>query len=345
MRLVVDGFGKFVGRQGGLVVVREGRRVVKKVKPDEIKQVLITGKGCISTDAVELLAANGVDVVFISPSGRIRGRLAHPMVGTARTRREQYAAYLDARGVALAREFVMCKLRNQRVVLTNLAKARRESQPEVSERLIEARGEIGECVEMLGEVEGSRVDEVRDEILGIEGRGSGAYWRALGLVLPEEFGFRGRGTGVDGARGARDMVNAMLNYGYAVLHAECLRAVELAGLDPYAGFLHCDRAGRTSLALDLMEEFRQQVVDRRVIKLVTYGQVKADECELRNFVCRLGEGARRRLLNEILSGLESQTQHDGRNMSYSSVILSQARKIAGFVRGERRVYRGFWQGW
>jgi CRISPR-associated protein Cas1 len=345
MRLVVDGFGKYIGKENELIVVKEKGKVVRRVKPDELKQIIIAGKVSLSSDAIKLMLKNAVDVVFIDRRGEVTGRLMHPFIGTAKTRREQYLAYNDERGVILAKEFINAKLRNQISVLSNLAKARKDNNPELAERLMDARDEIKLSINTLGGISGSKIEDVREEIMGVEGSASQKYWNSLSLIFPKEYGFRERrGLEAGQTRYAQDIVNAMLNYGYAILHSECIRAVELAGLDPYAGFLHADRSGRTSIALDLMEEFRQQIVDRAVIKLVSYRRIKATECEMKNFVCMLNDSARKTLLAEVLKKFETKTQYMGMNLSYSSIILQQARRIASFLRGEKK-YSGFWQGW
>ena len=345
MRLVIDGFGKFIGKENELIVVKERGKVVRRVKPDELRQVVIVGKVSISSDAINLMLKNAVDVVFISRRGEVIGRLMHPFVGTAKTRREQYLAYNDKRSVTLSKEFTLAKLKNQIAVLTNLAKARKDSNPRIAEKLMNARNKIKSFINTLNNVFGEKIEDVREEILGIEGNASKVYWNNLSLIFPPEYGFKGRkGFELGQTRYAQDIINAMLNYGYAILHSECIRAIELAGLDPYAGFLHADRSGRTSIALDLMEEFRQPIVDRAVIKLVSYKQVKVTECEMKNFICMLNDSARRTLLREVLKRFETKTQYMGRNMSYSQIILHQARRIASFLRKERK-YSGFWQGW
>ena len=345
MRLVIDGFGKFVGKENDLIVVKERGKILKKVKPDELRQVVFCGKASISTDAISLLLKNSVDVVFLSKSGDVAGRLTHPFVGTAKTRREQYLAYNDWRSVYLAKEFVSAKIRNQAAVLGNLAKSRRDSDSALAEELRLSRSEILSVLDEVSEIDGERIDDVREEVLGLEGKASKAYWGAIALIIPGEYRFTGRRGLMPGqTRYAQDSVNASLNYGYAILHSECVRAVELAGLDVYAGFLHADRAGRTSLALDLMEEFRQQIVDRAVLRLISRRQLKPD-CDVVNFVCVLSEEQRKVLLSEILERLDTKTQFEGRSYRYSAIILNQARKIASFLRGERRSYSGFWQHW
>ena len=345
MRLIVDGFGKFIGVEGGLIAVKERGKVLGKYKPDELSQVVVSGKGAISSDAIRLLLQNRVDLVFLDGFGNVMGRLTHPLVGTARTRREQYAAYEDERGVYLAKEFLKAKMLNQSVILANLAKTRKDRNPDIAEFLLSARREVLKCVERVEDVTAAKIDEVRERLLGIESVASKRYWDGIARVLPPQFNFSGRrGVEPGSPRYARDVVNAMLNYGYSILLSECTRALELAGLDPYAGFLHVDVSGRTSLAVDFMENFRQQVVDRVVLRLISYGQVKPEDGEMRNFVCSLRGEARRLLLSSILERLDSRTQYAGRNLTYSSIILHQARKLVAFLRGEGR-YRAFVQRW
>jgi CRISPR-associated protein Cas1 len=342
MRLVIDGFGKFIGVEGGMIVVREKKQTLRKIRAEDLKQVIIMGKSAISSDAIILLAEKGVDLVVLS-GNEVVARLGHSLVGTVKTRREQYLAYQDKRGVFLAKEFIRAKLRNQSNFLFNLAKARKETNPKLAGELLEAREKIEQKIIDVLSIDAEKVDDVRDQLLGIEGTASEIYWNAFASIIPANYLFKGRRK-EESPRFARDIVNAMLNYGYAILYAECLKAVELAGLDPYAGFLHADRSGRTSVALDMMECFRQVVVDRSVVKLVTQSQVKPQDCRFENFVCILNEEAKRKLLSEIIERLEAKTQYGGKNMSLSAVILNQAREIASFLRNEG-AYEAFTQSW
>ncbi|MBU7018228.1 MAG: CRISPR-associated endonuclease Cas1, partial [Theionarchaea archaeon] len=106
-------------------------------------------------------------------------------------------------------------------------------------------------------IQGTCIDDVRQSLQGFEGNSSRIYWTSLSATFPPDLGFQGRA-----GRYAQDPINSMLNYGYGILQGEVLRAIHFAGLDPYGGYLHVDRSGRSSLVFDLMEEFRQQVVDK-----------------------------------------------------------------------------------
>ena len=137
-------------------------------------------------------------------------------------------------------------------------------------------------------------------------------------------------------RGATDLVNQCLNYGYGILYAQTERAVLLAGLDPYAGFLHEDRPGKPSLVLDLIEEFRSYAVDRCVFALLNQRVPLAQDER-----GRLDDVTRTKRINERL---ESEESYEGRKRRLRTIIQSQARRVATYVRGDAiyRPWAGRW---
>jgi CRISPR-associated protein Cas1 len=177
-----------------------------------------------------------------------------------RTRREQVAAYADRRGADVARSVAAGKLRNQANLLRYFAKYRKRGNAAVHEEL---SGRAARILALSGEVHalpGERVDLFRTDLLNREGRAGAEYWGGVATLLRGRVAFAGREH-----RGAADPVNAALNYGYGILQSQVWTAVTLAGLEPFAGFIHTDRPGKPSLVLDLMEEFRQPVVDRALL--------------------------------------------------------------------------------
>ncbi len=340
MRLVVDGFGKFLGRKGETIVVKEEGRTIQRLQPRELEQVIISGKGCVSTDALELLARHGVDVLLVDFRGEVKARLSPPEMRTVSTRRQQYQAYLDRRGLEIAKAIVKAKIRNQASVLGTLAKKRRDTDPQLASLIYRAAEEVRRVAGQVDGVEGDSVESRREMLMNLEGRAAALYWQALGEVFGAEWEFRGRS-----GRYARDPVNAMLNYGYGILLGEALRATHYAGLDPYGGFLHADRPGKPSMALDLMEEFRAQVVDKQVIKFVTKRMATPQDFELVDGVCQMGDGLRRLFLRELLQKLESEVRIGAMKLTWGELILYQARQLAKFLRGEVPRYEGFWLRW
>jgi CRISPR-associated protein Cas1 len=338
-RLAIDGYGRFLGTELGQIVVREKKKIIERKNPRRLRQIVFSGKGSISSEAIKLLGTHGVDVVFLDFDGSVIARVSPPMLQTVSVRKEQYYGYQDERGIHLSREFVTAKMKNQIAVVRALAKRRKDTDPGVSENLYEAAESISTVIESVSEVEGDCIDEVRSTIQGMEGTASRVYWGALSAVVPGDFGFQGRS-----GRYAPDPVNSLFNYGYGVLHGEALRAIHFAGLDPYGGYLHVDRSGRTSLVLDFMEEFRQQVVDKVVLRLVTWNQVNPDQFTLKEGVCRMDKPVRVLLLKELLSRLEGYVRLESKKVAWCNVMLMQARKMAQFLRGKGS-YSGFTLRW
>ncbi|MDY7040944.1 MAG: CRISPR-associated endonuclease Cas1, partial [Chloroflexota bacterium] len=266
--LVVDQFGAFVGKHSGRLRVTVKDEKVTEAPILHLEQVLITGNGVsLSADAVRACCEKGIPIYFLSSIGRPYAALySSGLTGTVQTRRSQMMAYHDRRGLALAQAFARGKLENQAAFLRYVAKYRKETDPTLHRELCWTAGEIRDHLQELDSLEGTTVDAVRAQMLGVEGRAAQAYWTALQRLVPGEYGWPGRV-----GRGAKDAVNSALNYGYGILYGQVERAVVLAGLDPYAGFIHVDRPGKPSLVLDLIEEFRVAAVDRVVFGLVGKG--------------------------------------------------------------------------
>lgn len=266
--LLVDEYGAFIGRHSERLRVTVKGQLREERALLGLEHVMVLAGGVsLSSDAVRACAERGIPISFLSRSGQpFATVLAPDLVGTVQTRRQQLLAYLDQRGVLLAKAFGHGKLQNQANLLKYMAKYRRVLNPALYEAAREAAFKIEDQIRKLEELRGDRVEDIAASAMGLEGYAATVYWEAARSLLSPELGWHGRET-----RGAQDLVNMALNYGYGVLYSHTERAVVLAGLDPYGGFLHEDRPGKPSLVLDLVEEFRQMVVDRTVFGLLNKG--------------------------------------------------------------------------
>jgi len=334
--LIVEQYGAFIARRSERLRVSVKGEVVAERPLHGLEQVVISSAGVsLSSDAIRACAEEGIQIQFLSRTGSPYARLTAPgLVGTVRTRREQLLAFEDERGASLCRAIAAGKALNQATMLRYLAKNRRETTPEAFELAREAALFIQEDARRIQEVEGATADAVRQEVLTLEARAARRYWEAARALLLPELGWERRET-----RGATDVVNVCLNYGYGILYGEMERGCILAGLDPYAGFLHVDRAGKPSLSLDLIEEFRQAVVDRTVFGLLNRGV----EPDIDNG--RLSEPARRQLAEKVLERLDGREPYEGRQHTLRTIIQLQARALAAYVRRERPVYVPFKARW
>jgi len=339
-RLVVDGYGLFVGMKGDRVVVREKGSILHQAVVSDLRQVVISGKGGISFDAVEALGENGVDLIIVSWKGEVTARLSSPEMRTVQTRREQYYAFQDSRSGLLAKAFILAKLRNMYATLGTLAKTRKETGPTKAEILSAKREDVSSFISRVESMAEQPIEKGRNELMGLEGSASQSYWEGVTQIVPEEFSFQ-----IRSGRYACDPVNAMLNYGYALLEGEVWRGIHYAGLDPYGGFLHVDRPGKPSLVLDLMEEFRQQLVDKTVLSLVTKNTLSPDSFTMEEGICRMDDKVRKLVLKEVLGRFEEYMRYGDEKRRWTDMILFQAREIGKYLRGESPKYEGFYLRW
>ncbi len=326
--IVADEIGLFVGKfQERLRVIRGGE-VVQQAPLMHLESVTLVGTGVtISTDAIAACTEHGVPIVLLDALGSVSATIyASGLTGTVLTRREQLLAYYDERGVALARAFTLGKLANQAHTLRYWANNRDDAHPDDARELAVNAFLIDELSQQVEALPEMPLEEARAALMGFEGQAATLYWEGARRLAPTEYGWTGRI-----GRGATDPLNSLLNYGYGILYAEVERALVLAGLDPYGGFLHADRPGKPSLTLDLIEEFRQLVVDRVVFGLAARRyRVEQDE------FARLAPDTRRDFAAKIKHQLEGKTRYEGRaRLAVRHILQLQARHIATAVRRER----------
>ena len=331
--LVVDERGAFVGRSSERLRVSLKGTVLRETPLFDLEHVLLAAEAVsLSTDAITACAEAGIPIDVIDGKGEPRACLVASALGaTVRTRREQLRAYDDERGAMLARAFAGAKLTNMARLLRYMAKYRRQTRPALAAAAMLAAGAVEAERRVLGALQGATVHELRQQLLTREGIGSAYYWRAAVELLPADLEWEGRET-----RGAEDRVNSALNYGYGVLYAMVQRAVLLAGMDPYGGFLHVDRPGKPSLVLDLIEEFRQPVVDRCIFALCNQGSTLVTG----------GDGlltldTRREIIRRVEARLEVPEPYGGKRYPLRIILQMQARRLASFLRGDAQEYTGF----
>lgn len=335
-QLIIDEYGAFLGKHSErMKVYLKGK--VKDEKPfAEFEHLIIASGGVtLSSDLIEGCAERGIPISFISWNGRPYARLMSPtVVGTIKTRREQLMAYTDRRGVTLAKAFSGGKVANQAILLKYMAKYRRETEPRLFEKIREVASLLDGYAERIMAVKAPDIEMAREDILTLEGHAAKAYWEAASELLIPDIDWHGRET-----RGAQDLVNSALNYGYGILYCQAERAVVMAGLDPYAGFLHADRSGKPSLVLDIVEEFRQMAVDKAIFGMLNKGvrlEVEGD---------KLTGESRRTIARKVNERMDSDEPYEGKKHKLRTILQSQARHVATFVRGEKPQYKPFVGRW
>jgi CRISPR-associated protein Cas1 len=314
MELIVEGKGMFLGKHQGRLRVTKEKQTVAEVPLIHLERVIVVDGGVsISSDVVRVCSEEGIPIHFLGQLGNAVASLySAGLTGTVLTRRAQLLAYEHEMGVTLAKAFVTGKLENQANLLRYIAKYRKETDSDLYKEMMLVAVEMSDYLYELEQLNGEKVEDLREQMLSVEGRAAQKYWQMIGRIIPEELEWPGRET-----RGALDRFNSALNYGYGILYHEVERALTLAGLDAYGGFLHADRPGKPSLVMDVIEEFRQTVVDRTVIGLVNKRfALEQDEDH------RLNEPMRRKLSEKIKERLESSELYEKKRQALRFILQS-----------------------
>ena len=251
----------YVGRDGVHIHVKAGRVLVDapgslpatSVPKNSVTRIVLSGNVGLSAGARSWVMRSGVDVVCLSRRGSYQGALIGANRGTHASRLLAQVALTgdNERRVRLATSLIGAKIRGQIHVLTRIA--RRDEAVHVADTTAHMHA-------WRRSLAGART---LDEVMGIEGACSNAYFDALSACVPADVTFDGRSR-----RPPRDLPNAALSYGYAILLSECVGALHAAGLEPSLGIAHAPTDKRPSLALNLMEQFRPLLVDQTVMALL-----------------------------------------------------------------------------
>ena len=280
-------------------------------------------------------AKRGVALSFCTPRGRFLARVCGEANGNVLLRREQYRRADDpAQSCRIAHTMVFGKLHNAR---WSIERARRDHGLRVDgERLSAVSAQLkGMLPQVAAETD-------LDSLRGLEGAGATAYFGVFDqLILGEKplFAFQNRSR-----RPPLDPINALLSFTYSLLAHDCSSALESAGLDSYVGFLHRDRPGRSSLALDLMEELRPCLADRFVLTLVNNRVFKENDFSFRESGgVYLTDEARRTFLRRWQERKRETLTHPflGEKIPWGLVPYLQALLLARYLRGDLDEYPPF----
>lgn len=293
----------------------------------QVSEVVLFGNVGLTTPAIGALLLEGKDVVFLSEDGRYKGQLIGELTPHVPVRRAQYRRMDDsAFSLALAQGLVAAKLAHQRTLLQRHS---REGRTAEAAAAIDRLGEAVKTVERRTTI---------SSLLGHEGAATAAYFSGFRHLFGPEWKFEKRAR-----RPPPDPVNVLLSLGYTLLTHSARGAVQAAGLDPYAGFLHEYAYNRPSMALDLLEEFRP-VVDGIVLWACHGGQVTPEDFTPgppdRPVV--LSDQGLRRFLKAYEQRLEQPYTHPIRQIQLPmrQCLLEQARQIAGRVLSGQGGYQG-----
>lgn len=246
------------------VVVKKDDVTTIRVPIHNIEEIICFNYPGVSPALMGACAERGIGLCFLRPSGRFLARVTGRVSGNLLLRRRQYeVSQIDDVRLEIARSVVLAKIANSRMVIERALR---------DHALVVDAAELQDASSTLkASLRAVQAAESVESVRGLEGNAASCYFGVFPQLIlnqREDFPFDGRNR-----RPPQDNMNALLSFLYAILAQDVSSALECVGLDPQVGFLHTDRPGRPSLALDLMEELRAFLVDRLALTLVNRKQV------------------------------------------------------------------------
>lgn len=334
--LYVTTDGAWLRKDGANVVLEVEREERARLPAHMLEGLVCIGRVGVSPQLLGFCCEQGITISYLTPQGRFLARVEGPVSGNVLLRRAQYRASDEPkRCAAIVRNLLVGKIHNQRAVL---ARGWRDHGAHLADvpTFLHALKRLKRIPYRL--LQESDVDLLR----GLEGEAAQAYFGVFGQLVCVEspsLGFGGRNR-----RPPRDAFNALLSFFYTLLTHDCRSALESVGLDPAVGFLHRDRPGRASLALDLAEEFRPLLGERLALSLINRRQLNERDFEtFDNGAVLLRGGARKTALVAYQERKREQLQHGflGEKIDIGLLPFVQAQLLARHLRGDLDGYPSF----
>ncbi|AFZ37985.1 CRISPR-associated protein, Cas1 family (plasmid) [Stanieria cyanosphaera PCC 7437] len=324
---ITQEYNSFIGKTDERLTVKADKKKLLDVPLIKIDGLVIMGQATISPAIIKELLERKIPLSFVSATGKYEGCLQPELTKNIFIRKAQWlAAGETATAIHLVRGFVRGKLKNYRHLLMR----RRREYPELN--LDTAITKLEQAIAPID------LSNNIDSLRGLEGAGSAAYFGCFDrLIQNPNFNFKSRVR-----RPPTDPVNSLLSLGYSLLRHDLQSAVNIVGFDPYLGYLHYQRYGRPSLALDLMEEFRPLVVDAIVLNAINKEKLTPNDFTsepISNAVSLTKEGLKV-FLRLYEQKKQSVFKHPvlKRQCTYQEAFEIQARLIAKYLMEETDKY-------
>jgi CRISPR-associated protein Cas1 len=320
---------------GENIVIKQGENTIGRFPLHILESVYLFTYAGASPALMGKCADMGIDLVFCTPRGKFLARTSGTSRGNVLLRRKQYRC-ADDEDVScdIAKNFIIGKLYNSKRVLE------RAVQDHAMRIDIVAFENAIDQIKKIS-VQVTETDNL-DSLRGLEGAAASIYFdRFDEMILRDKDNFY---LNSRNRRPPLDNVNAMLSFVYTMLCNDCASALEMSGLDSYVGFMHSDRPGRKSLALDLMEELRTCMADRLVLSMINNRLINPKDFVIQeNGAVFLNEDGRKKVQKEWQSRKQTKITHPflKEKMEWGLVPYAQALLLSRYLRGDLDGYPPF----
>ncbi len=329
MKIIIEGYNKSIHKKANQIIIKEKEEIIYKISAKKVSDILILAKGYVTFDALTLLSQNNIPLISTNKYGQIEYILYSYNQENILIKKKQYKLSENNQGIKIAKEIIKSKMNNQYYTIKTLNKNKKNKEVKEITAKIKRNLKKLETIE-INEKQDSYL--LKNTIMGIEGITSSQYWKAISLLLPQKTNFSKR------EHKGNDIVNAMLNYSYAILASEITKIIILEKLDPYCGFLHSDLNKRTSLTYDLIEEYRQQIVDKTVFSLINRKQITSEDIDKRTNM--LKKESKYILTKSIMNKINTQINYNDEKLTYYQIMQKQVNNFKKAIEKDEK-YKGF----
>lgn len=326
---------RYLSLDGENVVISADRKEIARMPLHNLERIMAFGSAGASPALMGKCVADGRELVFMSRSGRFLARVEGEVNGNVLLRRTQYrTADSAAQSLLIARNMIAAKLYNSRWTLERMI---RDHPLQIDTSVFtEKSAYLQNAIAQATDAPDT------DSLRGIEGEAASVYFSVFDdMILQQktDFHFAGRNR-----RPPLDRVNALLSFAYSLCTGMCTSALEAVGLDPYVGFLHTDRPGRRSLAMDLVEEFRALMCDRFVLTIINKRVISPEQFDLReDGAVLLNDDGRRTFLTAWQKRKDDELRHPflEEKVQWGMLPYVQALLLSRYLRGDLDAYPPF----
>lgn len=335
--LVVNTAGSFIGKSSKGIVVKVKGQIINKKPTPALKHITVTGQGIsISGSAIQYCVEHKIPIDFMDGKGKHYASLLSSVSLDSMLWQKQALLPLANR-IELGSRIIYGKLKNQENLIKYYHKYHKDTKDSaniLTERYPELILRIDECIQRIKMYTPDN-ESYATEFMGQEAVAAVAYWEYIRLLIAND--------GVDfhsrERQGASDLVNSMLNYGYAILYARVWNSVLIHKMNPSVGILHAPQPGKPTFVYDLVELFRAQAVDRVVISLIQ----KGESLKMRNNL--LSEPTKCLLLQHVLERLNRYEKYRGEELSFIEIINRQVYEVSKYIQGESKTFKPYIAKW
>lgn len=326
--LYITSENSYLALDGENIVVLDKEIEIGRLPLHNLEGIVSFGYRGTSPALMGACAERNISLCYLTPQGKFLARIVGKVKGNVVLRKKQYESSMNnEQSLEIAKSCIVGKVYNARWVLE---RAIRDHSMQIdSDKVKKASNQLKDSLKYVSN------SQSKDELRGFEGEAAKIYFGVFDeLILQQkkDFIFQGRSK-----RPPMDNVNALLSFVYTLLTNTITSALETVGLDPYVGYLHTERPGRVSLALDLIEELRPTLADRFVLSLINKRVVSAKDFKKReNGAVLLADDARKKVLTEWQSKKKENLTHpylQGK-VEWGIVPHVQAMLLARYLRGD-----------